>query len=121
VAARVLWAAVTARPSNAHNFIYSDANLEGVSVKRVVGYLFLALLVLYVGDYLSARFGFPGNRPIFGTVTVSRTYSVMQKNKKSEFYFLPPADQSCVNALFPHFGVQPCWYLNRHKTVEVDM
>jgi hypothetical protein len=90
-------------------------------VKRVLGLLLLALLAVYVGDYLSARFGFPGHRPIFGTVTVEKSYSVLQKNKKSEFYFEPPTDQACVNALFPHFGVAPCWYLNRHKKVQVDM
>jgi hypothetical protein len=92
-----------------------------VSVKQVLGFLLLALLLFYLGDYLSARFGFPGNRPIYGTVTVSKSYSVLQKNKKSELYFDPPADQACVNALFPHFGVQPCWYLRRHKSVQVEM
>jgi len=90
-------------------------------MKRTLGAVLLALTVFYIGDYASARFGFPGHRPTFGTVQVRRTLAVPQKNKKTEFYFNPPEDQACVNALFPHFGVQPCWYLKRHATVQVDM
>jgi hypothetical protein len=28
--------------------------------------------------------------------------------------FDPPGPQTCVNTLFPHEGLQPCWYLKRH-------
>ena len=85
-------------------------------MKRAFGSVLAALIVLYIADYASARFGFPGNRPTFGSVMVRRTYAVPQKNKKLEYYFDPPEAQTCVNALLPHFDVQPCWYLNRHKS-----
>jgi hypothetical protein len=90
-------------------------------MKRVLGIVVLALILFYVADDLSARFGIPGHRPTFGTVTVSRQLDVPQKNKKTEFYFDPPEDQACVNALLPHFGVVPCWYLKRHADVQVKM
>ena len=90
-------------------------------MKRALGMALLALILLYVADYASARFGLTGNRPTFGSVRVRRSYAVPQKNKKTEFYFDPPEEQACVNALFPHFGVKPCWYLNRHKNIQVDM
>ena len=88
-------------------------------MKRVFGIVALALILLYVIDDASARFGFPGHRATFGTVQVRRQIDVPQKDKKTDFYFDPPEDQACVNALLPHFGVQPCWYLNRHKNSEV--
>ena len=90
-------------------------------IKRVLGVTALALFLVYAGDYVSARFGLPGNRPTFGTVRVRRSYAVPQKNKKTEFYFDAPEEQACVNALFPHFGVKPCWYVKRHTQIRVDM
>jgi hypothetical protein len=108
-------------PISRWKVISSDANVEGVRIKRAFGIVLLALILFYIGDDLSARLGLPGHRPTFGTVRVRRQIDVPQKNKKTEFYFEPPEDQACVNALFPHFGVQPCWYLNRHKNIKVNM
>lgn len=88
-------------------------------MKRVFGIVLVALILFYVLDDVSARFGIPGHRPTFGTVQVRRQLDVPQKNKKTDFYFESPEDEACVNALLPHFGVQPCWYLNRHKNNEV--
>ncbi len=90
-------------------------------MKRALGIFVAAAIVIYAGDYLSARFGFPNHREIYGTVMVKRNYAVLQKNKKEEYYFLPPEAQTCVNSLFPHFGVPPCWYLRRHPVQEVKM
>jgi hypothetical protein len=100
----------------------SVGNLEDVRiVKRTLGILLAAVILLYVGDDASARFRFPGNRPTFGSVEVRRSYLVPQKNKKFEYYFDPPEAETCVNSLFPHFDVQPCWYLNRHKSDKIAM
>jgi hypothetical protein len=90
-------------------------------MKWAFGIALAALIVLYVADYASARFGIPGNRPTFGSVEVRRSYAVRQKNKQVEYYFDPPESQACVNSLFPHFGAQPCWCLNRHKTIQIRM
>jgi hypothetical protein len=90
-------------------------------IKRVLGIFVAAVIVVYAVDFLSARFGFPDHREIYGSVVVKRTYAVLQKSKKEEYYFLPPETQTCVNALFPHFGAPPCWYLRRHQTQQVQM
>lgn len=50
----------------------------------------------------------------YGSVVVSRSYAVLQKNGKTQFIFDPPTPETCVKALFPHSGMQPCWYLSRH-------
>jgi hypothetical protein len=90
-------------------------------MKRALGLCVLLLLFIYAADFLSARFGFPNHRAIYGSVVVDKTYAVTQKNQKQEFYFLPPETQTCVNSLFPHFGAPPCWYLKRHQSQQVQM
>jgi hypothetical protein len=77
--------------------------------------------VVYLSDYLSVRYRIPGNREQFGTVTVQRYDAVQEKSGKTEFIFNPPAAQTCVRALFPHFGYPPCWYLKRHTEPRTDI
>lgn len=61
------------------------------------------------------------NRSPYGSVVVRHYYAVPQKNGKTQFIFDPPSPESCVNALFPHSGMQPCWYLNRHPERRTDI
>ena len=91
-------------------------------MKRVLAIAALLLIAIYLGDLLSVRYGFPGHRDTYGSVTVTRTYAVPEKDpKKEDYFFIPPEAQTCVNSLFPHFGYPPCWYLKRHQTQRVDM
>ncbi len=71
-------------------------------------------LVLYSGDYLALQFRIPDNRPQFGSVHIQRLIAVPQKNGKIEFIKDEPIDQPCVHSIFPHFGDDPCWYLEKH-------
>lgn len=80
----------------------------------------LAGALVYVCDAVSLRYGIPHGRAQFGSVTVQRTWVIPMKNGKAQYSFDPPAPQECVNALFPHFGDPPCWYLSRHKRQEVN-
>jgi hypothetical protein len=61
------------------------------------------------------------NRNPYGSVTVNHYYAVLQKNGKTQFIFDPPQAQTCVNALFPHQGSLPCWYLSRHPDQRTDI
>jgi hypothetical protein len=87
-------------------------------VRRVVsgGVLFLlgTALLMFGADFGLFRVRVAANRDPYGSVVVRRTYAVLQKNGKTQFIFDPPAPENCVNALFPHSGMQPCWYLRRH-------
>ncbi len=83
-------------------------------------YVLLAGALVYVGDYLVLRFRIPNNREQFDSVMVQRTYAITQKDRKVEYIFDPPAPQTCVNSLFPHFGDPPCWYLRRHTQQQVN-
>jgi|SRR5580700_4855465 hypothetical protein len=89
----------------------------GLAIASLVG----LLAIVYAGDYLSVRYRIPGNREQFGTVTVQPYDAVQEKSGKTEFIFNPPAAQTCVQALFPHFGYPPCWYLKRHTEPRTDI
>jgi hypothetical protein len=68
----------------------------------------------YVADFGLFRLRVAAGRNPYGSVVVSRSYAVLQKNGKTQFIFDPPAPETCVHALLPHSGIRPCWYLSRH-------
>ena len=86
----------------------------------VARWTLLTAALLYIGDYLSLRYRIPNHREQFGTVMVERSYAIPQKDRKTEYMFDPPAPQTCVNSLFPHFGDPPCWYLRRHTRQQIN-
>ena len=90
-------------------------------MRRILGGAVLLLVAVYTGDYVSLRYRIPKNREPLGSVQVRRYYAVMKKDGKPDFYFNPPETQTCVHALFPHFGYSPCWYLNRKKVERINM
>jgi len=93
-----------------------------VKLIRTIGWIVVGLLALvYAADYSAARFRFPQSHQPLGAVTVRPYYAVPQKSGKSEFYFLDPKVQTCVNSLFPHFGYNPCWYVKRHARQRINM
>jgi hypothetical protein len=77
--------------------------------------------LVYLGDYLSLRYRFPNHREQFATLQVTTYYAVPMKDRKTDYMFNPPASQTCVNSLFPHFGDSPCWYLSRHTRQEINV
>ena len=36
------------------------------------------------------------------------------KNGKLDIYIESPQTETCVHALFPHYGYNPCWYAKRN-------
>ena len=90
-------------------------------MKRLLFITALSLLILYVGDYLSVRYRIPKGRNQFDVVKIQRYYAVGLKNRKTEFMFLEPKNQTCVHSLFPHFGYSPCWYLSRRNVQRIDI
>ena len=57
----------------------------------------------------------------YGSVTVYHYYAIPQKSGKTQLMFDPPAPQTCVNALLPHQGWEPCWYLKGHPDQRTNM
>jgi hypothetical protein len=80
-----------------------------------------AALLAYSVDFAVYRIRVATNRNPYGSVVVTNYYAVLQKNGKTQFIFDPPQPESCVNALFPHSGMRPCWYLSRHTEQRTDI
>ena len=76
--------------------------------------LLVAAGAVYGGDYVSARFGWPGNRQVFDEMRVDQLYTATNRWNEVEWSHTDPVMERCVYALFPHFGNVPCWYLKRH-------
>ncbi len=83
----------------------------------VVGITVLAFIV----DFGVFRLRVITNRDPYGSVVVSHYLAVPQKNGKTQFIFDPPISETCVNALFPHGGMQACWYLRRNPEQRTDI
>ena len=71
-------------------------------------------MLTFAVDFGLFRLRVASHHEPYGSVIVSHYYAVPQKNGKTQFIFDPPTPQTCVNALYPHAGMQPCWYLRRH-------
>ena len=80
-----------------------------------------AAVVAYGLDYAVFRIRAATSGNAYGSVTVNHYYAILQKNGKTQFIFDPPQAQTCVHALFPHGGWQPCWYLSRHPEQRTDI
>jgi hypothetical protein len=73
-----------------------------------------AAAISFILDYAVFRLRVAENWAPYGSVIVEHYDAIPQKSGKTQLIFDPPAPQTCVNALFPHAGDLPCWYLSRH-------
>lgn len=92
---------------------------------RIAATAFLSALSLtilaYAADYVIFRHRVAANRQPFGQVTVLPYDAIPQKNGRTQFIFNPPELRTCVHALFPRAGYEPCWYLQRHTEQRTDL
>lgn len=91
------------------------------ALKWAVISLALAAVLTYIGDYGWLRYRIASGRAAYGVVAVSTDYAIHQKNGKTEFQMSDPQSQTCVNSIFPHQGMSPCWYLRRHPEKQIDI
>jgi len=94
--------------------------LKGIFLWTIGGIVGVAAIAFFL-DYAIFEIRVLTKRNPYGSVTVNHYYAVLLKNGKTEFIFDPPAPQTCVNALFPHAGALPCWYLTRHPDQRTDI
>ncbi len=94
--------------------------LRRIFVAAILTILATAALA-YGLDYTAFKIRAATNRNAYGSVTVNHYYAILQKNGKTQLIFDPPQAQTCVNALFPHSGWLPCWYLSRHPDQRTDI
>lgn len=94
--------------------------MKRLILKSLTG-LICAAALLYVVDWLVFRIRVGHNAGAMGSVTVNAYYAVPQKNGKTEYDFQSSGPQACANAIFPHMGYLPCWYLRRHTDQETKL
>jgi hypothetical protein len=63
----------------------------------------------YVADDLWARYR---KKPV-EQITVGRIYAAENHWSQVEYSVGPSVVETCVDALLPHFGHEPCWYVKR--------
>jgi hypothetical protein len=67
-------------------------------------------VLIYAADDLWARYR---GRPV-EKIKVGRLYAAVNHFNETEFSVGTPVMETCVDALMPHFGYTPCWYLRKH-------
>jgi len=71
--------------------------------------------LIYVADDLWARLR---RRPV-EQIKVGRLYAAVNHWNEVEYSVGTPIMETCVDALMPHFGYAPCWYLRRHTIQQI--
>jgi len=89
------------------------------TIRRIVLWGCFALLTLagliYLADDLSAR---SQGRPV-EQIKIGHVYAAVNHYNQVEYSIGPSAMETCIEALMPHFGFTPCWYLQRHKIQQI--
>jgi hypothetical protein len=89
------------------------------TIRRIAVWGSFALLslsgLIYLSDDLWARFR---GRPV-EHIQVGRIYAAVNHYNQVEYSVGTPAIETCVEALLPHFGQAPCWYLRRHTIQQI--
>jgi hypothetical protein len=70
---------------------------------------------IYLGDDLWARYR---GRPV-EQMKIGRLYGAVNHFNELEYSVGTPVMETCVDALMPHFGYTPCWYLRRHDIRQI--
>ena len=95
-------------------------------VKRAAVLVVALAAILYAGDYAVVRLraSYPRLGNAFDSVQVVRLLAIPLKNGRIDYELdalQPEATVTCVRALFPHLGYQPCWYVRRQSQKPIPM
>lgn len=77
--------------------------------------ILVAAILLWLGDWAVFRLH-AAHGGGFDTVQVQEYLSTALKGNKQEYDYMGTEQISCARALFPHAGVEPCWWVRRHAT-----
>ena len=95
-------------------------------MKRAAVLVAALLAIVYAGDYalVRLRVANPKMGNAFDSVQVVRLLAIPLKNGRVDYELdatQPEATVTCVRALFPHVGYQPCWYVRRQSQKPIPM
>lgn len=89
-------------------------------IVRPVAGLAVALGLAYAADAAWVFLRTTDHRLPTRTVQVRVMLAVPQKNNRVEFIPGGTETETCLASMFPHSGLSPCWYAERHTRREVD-
>jgi hypothetical protein len=69
-------------------------------------------VAVYAADTAYVHLG--SSARVYSTMKVDHFLITPLKNGRDEYDFTGSEMKMCVNAVFPHGGHPPCWYLKRH-------
>lgn len=94
-------------------------------MKKILGISAVAVVALavltYAADYAILRVRIARNLAPYGAEMVRQYYAISEKNQRTEYVYGSTQQQPCVNSLFGHLGMAPCWYLRRHPDQETHI
>jgi hypothetical protein len=93
----------------------------GRAILYAAGSLLAVAAITYAGDYALLRYRIASGKNALGQVTVTPYFAVQLKNGSVEYDFQPSQSQDCAHSLYPHLGLSPCWYLERHREQRIDI
>jgi hypothetical protein len=88
---------------------------------RALMWFAILLSVAFAADYLALRYRIAAKRDPFAHVEIQNYYAIHKKGGKTELTFAGTQTEVCVNAIFPHLGDAPCWYVRRHTDRWIDL
>jgi hypothetical protein len=87
-------------------------------LKRIVRTFLIAIIgafaIVYSADWAALQFHIPKSRELYADVRVDQVYTDTNKWNEIEYSRGNPVTERCVYSLFPHDGMRPCWYVQRH-------
>lgn len=94
--------------------------------KQLLVTALLLVAAVYMYDDLSVRHRMSARKQgdPFDVVTYPRLLAIPQKGNRVEYALdvqSPMESEPCVHSLFPHFGYNPCWYVNRKDQGPIPM
>lgn len=90
------------------------------AIIRIVAGIVIAVALVYAADAAFVALRTTDGRLPTRSVEVHVMLAVPQKNNRVEFIPDGTETEPCLLALFPHSGLEPCWYVERHTRREVN-
>jgi hypothetical protein len=85
-----------------------------------VGIVMALILAVYAGDFLWFEYRKWTPKPNDPLESFTFYYATPLKNGRMEVFYDQPQKQTCVHALFPHAGYNPCWYLRKSDIKPIE-
>jgi hypothetical protein len=77
--------------------------------------LCVSFVALFAVDYAVLRYRFAAHGVDAVTAKLVTYDAAMLKDSKYAVFGDQPQTQTCVRAIFPWLGLEPCWYARRHS------